>query len=87
MSNTTSPVARKRVDWAALGWLLLFFWYFSGVTQALILFSGTTGFAGFRDAATSTSSPTLTTPDATVPEKPRKSRLARFTHCTGIRNG
>ena len=32
------------------GWLLLFFWYFSGVTQALILFSGTTGFAGFRDA-------------------------------------
>jgi len=38
------------VDWAALGWLLLFFWYFSGVTQALILFSGTTGFAGFRDA-------------------------------------
>ena len=50
MSNTTSPAARKRVDWAALGWLLLFFWYFSGVTQALILFSGTTGFAGFRDA-------------------------------------
>ncbi|WP_448679333.1 phosphoethanolamine transferase CptA [Pseudomonas nicosulfuronedens] len=50
MSNTTYPAARKRVDWAALGWLLLFFWYFSGVTQALILFSGTTGFAGFRDA-------------------------------------
>ncbi|MDH0293294.1 phosphoethanolamine transferase CptA [Pseudomonas sp. GD04087] len=50
MSNTSSPAARKRVDWAALGWLLLFFWYFSGVTQALILFSGTTGFAGFRDA-------------------------------------
>jgi len=38
------------VDWAGLGWLLLFFWYFSGVTQALILFSGTSGFAGFRDA-------------------------------------
>ncbi|MBB4863458.1 heptose-I-phosphate ethanolaminephosphotransferase [Pseudomonas nitritireducens] len=50
MSNTNSPAARKGVDWAALGWLLLFFWYFSGVTQALILFSGTTGFAGFRDA-------------------------------------
>jgi len=50
VSITTSPAARKRVDWAALGWLLLFFWYFSGVTQALILFSGTTGFAGFRDA-------------------------------------
>ena len=50
MSHTTSPAAHKRVDWAGLGWLLLFFWYFSGVTQALLLFSGTTGFAGFRDA-------------------------------------
>ncbi|MBH3387827.1 phosphoethanolamine transferase CptA [Pseudomonas putida] len=50
MSHTTSPAAHTRVDWAGLGWLLLFFWYFSGVTQALLLFSGTTGFAGFRDA-------------------------------------
>jgi len=29
---------------------LLFFWYFSGVTQALLFASGTTGFAGLRDA-------------------------------------
>ncbi|MFK0345441.1 phosphoethanolamine transferase CptA [Pseudomonas asiatica] len=50
MSHTPSPSSPKRVDWAGLGWLLLFFWYFSGVTQALLLFSGTTGFAGFRDA-------------------------------------
>lgn len=50
MSATTFSPARKGVDWAGLGWLLLFFWYFSGVTQALLLFSGTTGFAGFRDA-------------------------------------
>ncbi|AGI22900.1 hypothetical protein H681_05100 [Pseudomonas sp. ATCC 13867] len=50
MSTTTSPSARKGVDWAGLGWLLLFFWYFSGVTQLLILLTGTTGFAGFRDA-------------------------------------
>ncbi|WP_409288746.1 phosphoethanolamine transferase CptA [Pseudomonas sp. KCJK8927] len=50
MSDTTSPSTAKRLDWAGLGWLLLFFWYFSGVTQALLLFSGTTGFAGFRDA-------------------------------------
>ncbi|RWU25125.1 hypothetical protein DM813_05185 [Pseudomonas alkylphenolica] len=50
MSATTSTPTRKSVDWAGLGWLLLFFWYFSGVTQALLLFSGTTGFAGFRDA-------------------------------------
>lgn len=50
MSTTNSPSARKGVDWAGLGWLLLFFWYFSGITQLLILLSGTTGFAGFRDA-------------------------------------
>ena len=50
MANTATPSSPKRVDWAGLGWLLLFFWYFSGVTQALLLFSGTTGFAGFRDA-------------------------------------
>ncbi|QXH34632.1 phosphoethanolamine transferase CptA [Pseudomonas muyukensis] len=49
MSRTTSP-ARTSIDWAGLGWLMLFFWYFSGVTQALLMFSGTTGFAGFRDA-------------------------------------
>jgi len=49
VSRTTSP-ARTSIDWSGLGWLLLFFWYFSGVTQALLLFSGTTGFAGFRDA-------------------------------------
>ncbi|MBC3458431.1 phosphoethanolamine transferase CptA [Pseudomonas mosselii] len=49
MSRTTPP-ARKSIDWPGLGWLLLFFWYFSGITQALLLFSGTTGFAGFRDA-------------------------------------
>jgi len=50
VANTASPSTPKRVDWAGLGWLLLFFWYFSGVTQALLLFSGTTGFAGFRNA-------------------------------------
>ena len=50
MSAIKKIPMRKGVDWAGLGWLLLFFWYFSGVTQALLLFSGTTGFAGFRDA-------------------------------------
>jgi len=45
-----TPPASKSIDWPGLGWLLLFFWYFSGITQALLLFSGTTGFAGFRDA-------------------------------------
>ena len=43
--------------------------------------------AGLREAATRTSSPARTMPDATVPEKPRKSRSGRFTHCTGKRIG
>ena len=39
------------------------------------------------ELATVMASPLRITPLATVPEKPRKSRLGRFTHCTGIRNG
>jgi heptose-I-phosphate ethanolaminephosphotransferase len=35
-------------DWAGLGGLYLFFWYFSGVTQALLIPSS--GFTGFRSA-------------------------------------
>ncbi|VVN89542.1 phosphoethanolamine transferase CptA [Pseudomonas fluorescens] len=45
-SNTSA----KKFDWAGLGWLFLFFWYFSGITQLLILLTGTSGFAGFRQA-------------------------------------
>ncbi|WP_249678260.1 phosphoethanolamine transferase CptA [Pseudomonas abieticivorans] len=45
-----APAARNRTDWAGIGWLFLFFWYFSGVTQGLILMTGTTGFEGFRQA-------------------------------------
>ncbi len=40
----------RRFDWAGLGWLFLFFWYFSGVTQFLIQVTGTSGFSGFRQA-------------------------------------
>jgi len=36
----------KRIDWVGLAWLYLFFWYFSGVTQTLLL--PTTGVQGFR---------------------------------------
>jgi heptose-I-phosphate ethanolaminephosphotransferase len=38
----------KRFDWAGLGWLYLFFWYFSGVVQALLWPS--TGIEGSRYA-------------------------------------
>ena len=40
----------KGFDWAGLGWLFLFFWYFSGITQLLILLTDTSGFSGFRQA-------------------------------------
>jgi heptose-I-phosphate ethanolaminephosphotransferase len=45
-----SKTTAKGFDWAGFGWLFLFFWYFSGITQLLILSSGTAGFAGFRQA-------------------------------------
>ncbi len=39
------------------------------------------------DVATAMASPCAIRPLATVPEKPRKSRFGRLTHCTGKRNG
>lgn len=45
--SATSP---KGFDWAGLCWLFVFFWYFSGITQLLIQVTGTSGFAGFRQA-------------------------------------
>lgn len=45
-----SKTTAKGFDWAGFGWLFLFFWYFSGITQLLILLSDTSGFAGFRQA-------------------------------------
>ncbi|MDR2508312.1 MAG: phosphoethanolamine transferase CptA [Candidatus Accumulibacter sp.] len=38
----------EAIDWTGLGWLYLFFWYFSGITQALLIPSS--GFIGFRSA-------------------------------------
>ncbi|TWH76069.1 heptose-I-phosphate ethanolaminephosphotransferase [Azomonas agilis] len=50
MATTTSTTVKQRFDWAGLGWMFLFFWYFSGVTHTLIQLTGTAGFAGFRQA-------------------------------------
>ena len=51
MTDTVQATVRsKGIDWAGLGWMFLFFWYFSGVTQLLIQLTGTAGFAGFRQA-------------------------------------
>ncbi|MDR3213813.1 MAG: phosphoethanolamine transferase CptA [Azoarcus sp.] len=38
---------RGRIDWAGIAWLYLFFWYFSGLMQALMI--PTAGFVGFRN--------------------------------------
>jgi heptose-I-phosphate ethanolaminephosphotransferase len=40
----------KGFDWAGVAWLFVFFWYFSGITQLLIVSTGTSGFSGFRQA-------------------------------------
>lgn len=51
MATTKSALAgRNGTDWAGLGWMFLFFWYFSGVTQALIWASGVSGSSGSRQA-------------------------------------
>lgn len=50
MSSNAPRAEGRPVDWAGLGWLFLFFWYFSGVTQLLIQVTGTSGFTGFRQA-------------------------------------
>ncbi|WKN22461.1 phosphoethanolamine transferase CptA [Azotobacter vinelandii] len=51
MATTKSaPAGRGGIDWAGLGWMFLFFWYFSGVTQALIWASGVAGSTGSRQA-------------------------------------
>ena len=39
------------------------------------------------DGSTFTRAPGETVPEAIWPQKPRKSRSGRFTHCTGRRNG
>ncbi|MFI8480385.1 phosphoethanolamine transferase CptA [Pseudomonas sp. NPDC078700] len=50
MQTAASGKGESGWDWAGLGWLFLFFWYFSGVTQLLIQLTDTTGFVSFRQA-------------------------------------
>jgi len=40
--------AEKGIDWAAIGWMLVFFWYMSGVTQLLLFATDSIGWRGFR---------------------------------------
>ena len=45
-AHAVSP--RKGVDWAAVGWMFLFFWYMSGVTQLLLFATDSIGWRGLR---------------------------------------
>ncbi len=53
-TDQTASSGRQAIDWAGLGWLYLFFWYFSGITQLMIGFSGAAGFQGLKQASTVT---------------------------------
>ncbi|MER1977817.1 phosphoethanolamine transferase CptA [Pseudocitrobacter faecalis] len=49
MLSTTTP-AETKFSWKALGWALLYFWFFSTLLQAIILLTGYSGTNGFRDS-------------------------------------
>lgn len=38
------------IDWRGIGWLFLYFWYFSGVTHLMIKLSDSAGFSGLRQS-------------------------------------
>ncbi|MEG1713347.1 MAG: phosphoethanolamine transferase CptA [Citrobacter sp.] len=46
LSLQTKPL----FSWKALGWALLYFWFFSSLLQAIIYFSGYSGSTGLRDS-------------------------------------
>lgn len=49
MLSTSSP-AKEKFSWQALGWALLYFWFFSTLLQAIICLSGFSGTNGLRDS-------------------------------------
>ncbi|MEO3992425.1 phosphoethanolamine transferase CptA [Pseudocitrobacter cyperus] len=49
MLSTNTP-ADSKFSWKALGWALLYFWFFSTLLQAIILLTGYSGTNGFRDS-------------------------------------
>jgi heptose-I-phosphate ethanolaminephosphotransferase len=48
MLAARAELPRKGIDWAALGWMFLFFWYISGVTQFFLFATDSIGWRGFR---------------------------------------
>lgn len=50
-AKVSPPATPNRTGWAHLGWAYLFFWYFSGVTQLLIIRAGVAGWKGMIQAS------------------------------------
>ena len=48
--NSTEVQAKPLFSWKALGWALLYFWFFSTLLQAIIYISGYSGTNGIRDS-------------------------------------
>jgi heptose-I-phosphate ethanolaminephosphotransferase len=51
LSARPATVPSQAIDWSGLGWMYLFFWYFSGITQLLLQFTGFVNFFPFGQAA------------------------------------
>ncbi|MGY2273823.1 phosphoethanolamine transferase CptA [Pseudomonas reactans] len=51
MSAKKSDSVRQPTDWPGLIWSFIFFWYFSGVTQLLIVHAGVAGWKGMIQAS------------------------------------
>lgn len=48
--STNQQSTTRSMDWAGIGWLYLFFFYFSGLTHLLLQLDGATVFVGLRQA-------------------------------------
>ncbi len=49
--HSTEVQAKPLFSWKALGWALLYFWFFSTLLQAIIYISGYSGTNGIRQLA------------------------------------
>ena len=50
MKSAKSLQAPARIDWRGIGWMFLYFWYFSGVTHLMIKLGDNAGFSGLRQS-------------------------------------
>ena len=48
--QSLAPQSESTFSWKALGWALLYFWFFSSLLQSVIYFSGYSGSTGLRDS-------------------------------------